>query len=608
MKMSKCRSVDRKVVNTTNDSMTVSLDAFVTLLVKVFGLHLPTATKPKHLKNPDVLSVRIEEMCVDLIHHICRDDIEHNKQVKSLLSFLNMLALMFNKFITCDDSKRLFLYKEFERDVLIKTLHNGLCLIKSKKEVTDGGFLDCLCLTLSSDYIKNAKSNTINWLKEQKNKISHGKGSLFKRKLTQYKPEKDIERLDNINEICEFIENERMAFKSKGYEDFPETNKFKSFWYASVAAQKLQKYIELTPTENDYFTHLANKCFSLFKEYVHISNSENPCFVDFLTEFEDTFSEMSLTLSKTYSDKSSLLSAANSFNKLIDLIQKNKATEAFHLSESIVKNNITFINGYTLDLVNKFYICLFIKNHPDKKITPHQFSSIAKNSMLLGSYAFSFPKQDSDAFNKVKSGIFSCSESLYILSAIQTFAEAIDESEYLSDIEKNDCMIPIPEKIESFLKNLYSFPGFAGISETPLSVLSKCTKEIIRKTDEKNYISYILESNLYNCLAEINTLISFWPDCLIDKNQYIKKFCNESVSNKRKLLLAINPGNYKKDAEANATETIEIELNLNNENPIKTVIHLNLNLDFDYFLLRNLDLSDQLIKYQIKPYIEGSHS
>lgn len=550
MKMSEHRSVDPKDVNTTNDNMAVSLDAFITSLVKTFGLPLPTTTKPKHLKNSDVLSARIEQMSIDLINHICLDDKEHVMAVTKLLNFLNNLALISNKFFNFD--KKFFIYQEFERDVLIKILHDGLHLIKNSKPTTRNGFIDCLCSTLSLDYIRNAKSNTTVWLKEQKDKISHGKGSLFKRKITQHQPDKSVERLNKIDEMCEFITNEINAFNKQGYERFPKISEFKSFWYASVVAQNLQERFNLIPFKNDNFTHLSDECFLLFETNFHNSNTDNLCRVDLpLTDFEKIFSRTALSITKKHSERTKLLADVDKFNELINLTQQNKITEAFHLSEFIIKNNVTLIDGGISDIINKLYICLFIKNHPNKAIKPNQFSSIVKNAMLQGSSGFVLPKQNNDAFNQVASSIFSCSDSLYTLSAIQTFSEIIDESEHLNETEKMECMFPIPEKIEIFLRDLYSFTDHIDMIEIPLNELSQCVRKTAKNMDDKNYISYILESNLYSCLAEINTLMSFWPEKIIDKNEYIKKFCSESISTKRKILLAISPSNYQEDAKTN---------------------------------------------------------
>ena len=552
MKMSEHRSVDPKDVNTTNDNMAVSLDAFITSLVKTFGLPLPTTTKPKHLKNSDVLSARIEQMSIDLINHICLDDKEHVMAVAKLLNFLNNLVLISNKFFNFDKDQSFFIYQEFERDVLIKILHDGLHLIKNSKPTTENGFIDCLCSTLSLDYISNAKSNTTVWLKEQRDKISHGKGSLFKRKITQHQPDKSVERLNKIDEMCEFIENEINAFNKQGYEKFPVISEFKSFWYASVVAQNLQERFNLTQSKNDNLTHLADECFLLFETKFHNSNTDNPYRVDLsLTDFEKIFSRTVLSIMKKHSERKKLLADVDKFNELISLTQQNKITEAFRLSESIIKSNITLIDGGISDIINKLYICLFIKKHPNKAIKPNQFSSIVKNAMLQGSSGFVLPRQNNDAFNQVVSSIFSCSDSLYTLSAIQTFSEIIDESEHLNETEKMECMFPIPEKIEIFLRVLYSFSDHIDMIEIPLSELSQRVRKTTKIMDDKNYISYILESNLYSCLAEINTLMSFWPEKMIIKNEYIKKFCSESITTKRKILLAISPSNYQEDAKTN---------------------------------------------------------
>ena len=167
-------------------------------------------------------------------------------------------------------------------------------------------------------------------------------------------------------------------------------------------------------------------------------------------------------------------------------------------------------------------------------------------------------KSQDNAFSFVNSSLFFNKNTAYILIAVSFYGECLSQSETLTTDEKTDLMICELDTIEKFLSDVYSFKKEVNLESIHLKNISK----IANKYDKnKNQITFINQSNLYACLAELSFLVSFWPDFITEKLIYINKFCKEPTKEKRKLLLAINQPQYALDARANTMTTNTLKIN-----------------------------------------------
>jgi hypothetical protein len=263
------------------------------------------------------------------------------------------------------------------------------------------------------------------------------------------------------------------------------------------------------------------------------------------------------------------------FDELVSEIHHGRLNNALTITDDIMNKDTIAFSGYVLSIINKLNISLKIKLNPAGKFTPNKYQSISMKSMLIGSIDFSVYKHEEDAFALLNNGIFSSFVSIFILSSIDALGDTLDESDLLTIDDKVDAMIKIPSVIEDFLSEIYSHQDYVNIEDMPLSTL---TEVVSHYNITKSCIEFISNSNIYSCIAELNTLISFWPGFMLNNCKNIKRFCCEPIAIKRKVLFSISSSRYALDAELNSKYKMIITYNSS-----KIVLfHDELALNFDY--------------------------
>ncbi|MDD1847269.1 hypothetical protein LZT27_22160, partial [Aeromonas veronii] len=159
----------------------------------------------------------------------------------------------------------------------------------------------------------------------------------------------------------------------------------------------------------------------------------------------------------------------------------------------------------------------------------------------------------------VTDSMFSTPSVLYALSSIQTYAEVLESIEVLSLKRKISMMVPFPKKLEKALKALYS--KHPHLDATP----AKAILAVLEPEMKGNCIPYIPRSTLYNCLCEIHSLIAFWPSWVMEKSVYVRRFSQEPVELKRKVLRSIDHYRYNEDVRNNEVSSIIFNVQLTRE-------------------------------------------
>lgn len=155
--------------------------------------------------------------------------------------------------------------------------------------------------------------------------------------------------------------------------------------------------------------------------------------------------------------------------------------------------------------------------------------------------------------------MFSTPSLLYALSSIQTYAEVLESIEVISLKKKISMMVPFPKKLEMALKALYG--KHPHLDATPTEAISGVLQPFMKG----NCIPYIPKSTLYRCLCEIHSLIEFWPSWVMDTSVYVRRFSQEPVELKRKVLRSIDHYRYNEDVRNNEVPSITFNIKLTRE-------------------------------------------
>ena len=394
--------------------------------------------------------------------------------------------------------------------------------------------------------------------------------------------------------ICQFLEDELSSRRSKEYIDYPSLTEFNLFLSASIAIQHIQKHVNFNTPKIKYFDELIkditrqlikSKNMDQFKPFDDYSKVD---FDDLYNDIELIFRKQSTIFLKEVIGPVRFKEMLFKFDELVSEIHHGRLNNALTITDDIMNKDTIAFSGYVLSIINKLNISLKIKLNPAGKFTPNKYQSISMKSMLIGSIDFSVYKHEKDAFALVNDGIFSSFVSAFILSSIDVLGEVLDESESLTIEDKTNLMIKIPSIIESFLSEIYSHQACTSIEDLSVSTIAELASHY---DNGKNCIDFISHSNLYNCIAELNTLISFWPNFILNNYKNIKRFCDEPIVIKRKVLLSISPSRYSVDAKTNSEFVLKITINSSR----KIEFYGDLNFDFDYYqaLISSLTFSKE---------------
>lgn len=609
--------MDGDVMDTQKVRGCISIDYFITRLVNNFGL-TPTeddsSTKTKNINDPYSLIKRIHVLIDKLANHLFPGENNNfaREQLIFTLGFTNVILLFFNRVIPLNHFDSDVIYKTFERDVLMRVLVFGLCSTRDKaikSKITPALDdktkirLQRLIEMLDIEYIANAKDNIINTMTSLNKNLKHGVGGDIKRYVSKLKNEKTIKSIGSINLLCENLEQDRKSSRSNAYESYPETETIRSLFYISIAAQHFQREIDPSNVKIDEFNKLAAECIKLFDEWMRYANfSASNSYQRVLqetdivfTSLEKSFIDCSIGISDLLKDGRQLNKCLSDYDELINLIQRGNLEEALTFSDVLLADARGTATGWQYNIVNKINIALTIKINPTENYTPYRFASKITKSMLLGSSGFSCAK-GADAFHFIPNGILSDPSSLFILSSIQTLNEIIDDSESLNQQKKQKNMIIFLEQIDKRLEMIYSEIDSENNISSAINI-----KEHYSLNETTLCIPFIKESNLFNCLSELNSLIQFFPTSILCTYPSVIRFCNEPTKNNRMILHRLSNSRYAYLAQLNASMTISTDFNVIDKK-LSMELKCNPDLDEDYLISTTMKRTQDFFKFSLVPH------
>lgn len=567
-----------------------SPDRFIALLAKAFDVsRSETGAQLEYIRSPDFLAKNLYLTSEKLAKLIANDDVNQQSELVFLFEFIHFLFKCFNRFLSFRVHNQIEIYKSFQRDVAFKLLHLGFRKISKSNvkpilnninDYKSERMLDYLSLMLDLKYIKNSKENSVSWLEFQNNRLGRGVGTEIKRFTSRYKNEKSIKTSGSINSVSTCADDELIVRLNKGY---PTSTELRSFLRSSIAVQHIQKCIDFTSPSIFHFQRIAKDLVKVFlqhkskKQALSIDNNKNNEFSDFCEKIEKVFRKNIAAYLKKIVGGQSYYDVFLRFEKLINEIQAGHIKAALEITQEIINNKKIPISGYVLEVIYKLNAAINIKLNSIKKYTPNDYQSICLKSMEVGGMDFVRNKYEGDAFPFVNNGILISIDSVFLLSSINLYGEGLSDSTVLTLEEKIALMISEPDIVEDFLSEIYSIPGCTDLESIPLLTISKIASKYNKG---KSCIRFIKNSNLYKCLAELNSLMSYWPDFITDRLVFTNKFRAESIEEKRKVLLAIDHYQYTLDARLNSDITLETRIN----NQLEAVFHGDINLDIYYFM------------------------
>ncbi len=569
-------------VSEENSSYIENQGQFIALLAKAFDIqNSETGASLKNTRSADYLEKKLYYTRVELVEHIANDE---NQQCELffLFEFVGFLFVCFNRYLSFKTDFQVCMHKTFERDVVFKLLHLGFKKTSTKStrsklsnidSYKSEKMTDYLSVMLNFEYLQHSKDYCISWLEFQNKKLPHGIGSEIKRFTSRYKNEKSIKTLGSIRATSKLADDELITRLNAQY---PTSREMQSFLCSSMAIQYIQKNIDFTLPKINHFQWLAKEITILYLKYHRNRNSQENGKYELLEKVNQKFAESSFSyLKETFKNKP-YVDGVLRYKNIVKEIQSGNIITAFNFAQETINNHNVIIQGCFLSIIYMFYSALEIKINALRKHTPNEYKLFSMKSMEFGGMDFIPIKSQDNAFPFVNSSLFFNKNTAYILIAVSFYGECLSQSETLTTDEKTDLMICELDTIEKFLSDVYSFKKEVNLESIHLKNISK----IANKYDkDKNQIKFINQSNLYTCLAELNSLVSYWPDFITDKLIFINKFCKEPTREKRKLLLAINQSQYALDARDNTMTTNTLKIN----NLTQWTFYGDINLDVYYY-------------------------
>lgn len=558
-----------------------SIDEFVIFLHDAFGLREGRRYNLHDVNSITALKTKVTEMVDMLAEHISPDDKDVQWKLSAMFEYMNLALLQFHKAEIYNDLNRGQLYSLLVRDVLLPMINDTLYLI-AKKQAPLINNPDELCkfrsdkmichllYMLEPSYLKDASTNVENWFSYHKQLLKHGFATDFKKVIKNYGAKTSHVKLSTIIDCCAALEADKIPGCNEKYKEFPTHLELKSFWQSARAAQYFSKHIDFSFPAHNALLKFREELFTPLKTVMETGKYEINI---------DSMTEVSEDLSRHLMDRDYILAereffeyyrksaesvtkrpppplADNSkpmvkflhgFETVVLLIASNELLKAYKLSLTTIKNYDHLASGRYLDILIRLAIALEAKLEL-KATKRFEYDNHARKALLRGSDSFTYSKFNSDPFQKVNNSILSSFAIIYALSSINTYVEVLKDCKELSAEERIAAMIPFPSAIESALKSIYEI----GVDLSDISLAA--IKNNLSKFMDKNCIPYIPGSTLYNCLSEINTLATFWPQEMLDLVEYTQRFCQEPIHIKRKVLLAIDYSTYILDARLNAKE------------------------------------------------------
>lgn len=570
-----------------------SLDEFVTFMYDAFGLRDGRQHQLQELKSIDALSDMVKKMTMGLAKHLVSNNgkstnvLMLSDQLMVMFDFMNQMLLHFNRTEIFYDLSRSQLYVHFLRDVQLPFMRQAIALITNqdvpvfyspldRNEFRADNLMTHLLYMLTPEYLQHAEVNVNAWMCRQKEFLSHGVGTTFKKALRGYRGKTSIISLHTIDKLCQELHEDNASVFSK---EFPSMNELKSFWYGARIAIFFSRRINFSISPMYALEELKDNCLSLFTDLL---KSDSPYLhSDTLMAFFDkvstkiaksslTSDELNVILS-TISDSSKynilppqgkiikpIIQFCYDFNAVISFIANGELIKSHERSLSILNSENNFSAGRLHSILIRLMLALKIKLYVSS-IKHREYENIAKVAFLLGGTGFSLEKSPQDPFKEVNESVFSTPSILYAFSSIQTYADVLECIETLSMEEKIAMMIPFPNKLERALNTLYS--SYPDLHSAPLDKI----RVLLTPFMKSNCIPYIPKSTLYNCLCEINSLIDFWPSWIMEQSVNVQRFSRESIYLKGKILHSIDPYRYKIDFHKNHDVLNYAELTLKSD-------------------------------------------
>lgn len=570
-----------------------SLDEFVTFMYDAFGLRDGRQHRLQELKSIDALTIMVKRMVKGLATHLVGEDSINTNQhdldkLQVMFDFMNLMVLHFNRTELFHEQPKSQLYAMFLRDVQLPFMRQGIAMITNqdaplfhspadRDTFRSGSLMTHLLYMLDPAYLRDAETHVDAWFSTQKALLGHGVGTDFKKALRGYKGKSSNISIKTINKRCVELDEDNTAVIAA---KFPSTKELRAFWYSARVAIYLSKRLDFAEGPHDAFTELKDHCLVLLENSLA---SDVPLL--HADDLNAPFEKLSIALTKSSQLTRHELSviadtvSANSkynvvasqdiiqqpiikfcydFNAVISLIADGDLPQAYERTIATLNDSRQVSVGRLQGILTQIGLALGILLN-NTVIKNREYEHHAKVAFLFGSYGFSLEKHNHDPFQTVTDSMFSTPSVLYALSSIQTHAEVLESIEVLSLKRKISMMVPFPKKLEKALKALYSKHPHLDAAST------KAIHEVLQPFMKGNCIPYIPKSTLYRCLCEIHSLIEFWPSWVMDTSAYVRRFSQEPVELKRKVLRSIDHYRYNEDVRNNEVSSIIFNVQLTHE-------------------------------------------
>ncbi len=570
-----------------------SLDEFMTFMYDAFGLRDGRQHRLQELKSIDALTIMVKRMVKGLATHLVGEDCANTNQLdldklQVMFDFMNLMVLHFNRTELFHEQPKSQLYAMFLRDVQLPLMRQGIAIITNqaasifhspadRDTFRSGSLMTHLLYMLDPAYLRDAETHVDAWFSTQKALLGHGVGTDFKKALRGYKGKSSNISIKTINKRCVELDEDNTAVIAT---EFPSTKELRAFWYSARVAIYLSKRLDFSEGPNNAFTELKDHCLVLFENTLA---SDVP--VLHADELNGLFEKLSIALTKSSrltrhelrviadtvsaNSKYNIVAAQDTiqkpiitfcydFNAVISLIADGDLPQAYERSIATLNGSRNISAGRLQGIFTQIGLALGILLN-NTVIKNREYEHHAKVALLFGSYGFSLEKHNHDPFQTVTDSMFSTPSVLYALSSIQTYAEVLESIEVISLKKKISMMVPFPKKLEMALKALYGKHPHLDAAST------KAIHEVLQPFMKGNCIPYIPKSTLYRCLCEIHSLIEFWPSWVMDTSVYVRRFSQEPVELKRKVLRSIDHYRYNEDVINNEVSSIIFNVQLTRE-------------------------------------------
>lgn len=520
--------------------------------------------------------------------------------LQAMFEFMYFMLMYFNKIELFHEVNKEPVYNLFLRDALLPFMRKAIAEITHQpaphfQDIEQNRACRSTCLMthllymLTPAYLKQVDCNVDAWFSEQKQHLRHGVGIDFKKTLRCHKGKSSIISKKTIDTCCQQLDGDKTSAQDERFKYFPSTLELKAFWYSARAAQYFSKWLVLSTPTNVLFSQLEESCLVIFKRHLSIGDFSQVCEEEFTTPFEileSGLSQCNKIISGNTSKSLNLISLTDfnhAFTVMIHQIANNELALAYNTSsELLIKCNHQFV-GQIYDTIIKVNIALKIKLGIIK--SKDSENALMRVAFGLGSNGFTFERNELDAYSIVANSIFSLPSSRYILSSIQFYGEIVDELEgsisKALTLEEKLILIPaIPRLINEALACIYEHQN--DLASMPPELIKKLLSPFMYK----NCISYIPNSTLYYCLAEINTLRSYWPAWFICDTKYIDKFCREPIAIKRKVLLSIDYTESERNIYNNSKVLVALEINHDSERSPLVRVEAPVDIEHDYYYVK----------------------